>query len=107
MQVELVEALCDGRAAGGKLFFVGDYKQSIYRFRGAEPHVFRRLRERDPAGGRLPLSLNFRSQPAVLDFVNALFCEADWARNTSRWSRTGRRSARRRPSSSSGRYRRR
>ena len=28
-----------------------------------------------PAAGRLPLSLNFRSQPAVLDFVNALFCE--------------------------------
>ncbi|NQU24896.1 MAG: PD-(D/E)XK nuclease family protein, partial [Candidatus Nealsonbacteria bacterium] len=59
----------------GKLFFVGDYKQSIYRFRGAEPHVFERLCEKIPAAGRLPLSLNFRSQPAVLDFVNALFCE--------------------------------
>jgi ATP-dependent helicase/nuclease subunit A len=75
LQVELVEALCDAELTRGKLFFVGDYKQSIYRFRGAQPQIFRRLREKMPAEGRLPLSLNFRSQPAVLDFVNALFCE--------------------------------
>ena len=74
LQVELVRALCDGRVADGKLFFVGDYKQSIYRFRGADPHVFRRLRDEIPASGRLPLTLNFRSQPAVIEFVNALFC---------------------------------
>ena len=29
-----------------------------------------------PETGRLPLSLNFRSQPAVLEFVNALFAPA-------------------------------
>lgn len=75
LQVEMVKALCDNEHLRGKLFLVGDYKQSIYRFRGADPHVFRRLREEIPAAGRLPLSLNFRSQPAVLDFVNALFCE--------------------------------
>ena len=75
LQVELVRALCDGRVADGKLFFVGDYKQSIYRFRGADPHVFRRLRDEIPAHGRLPLTLNFRSQPAVIEFVNALFCQ--------------------------------
>ncbi|MGA2259452.1 MAG: UvrD-helicase domain-containing protein, partial [Thermoguttaceae bacterium] len=74
LQVELVRALCDGRVADGKLFFVGDYKQSIYRFRGADPHVFRRLRDEIPAHGRLPLTLNFRSQPAVVEFINALFC---------------------------------
>jgi ATP-dependent helicase/nuclease subunit A len=73
LQVELVEALCGGDLAGGKLFFVGDYKQSIYRFRGAKPHVFRKLRDRTPAAGQLSLTLNFRSQPAILDFVNALF----------------------------------
>jgi len=76
LQVELVEALCDDELLGGKLFFVGDYKQSVYRFRGADPRVFRRLRERIPAEGRLPLSLNFRSQPAILSFINALFCES-------------------------------
>jgi len=75
LQVELVEALCGEDLTRGKLFFVGDYKQSIYRFRGADPRVFRRLRQSMPEKGRLPLSLNFRSQPAILDFVNALFCD--------------------------------
>ncbi len=73
LQVELVRALCDDCVADGKLFFVGDYKQSIYRFRGADPHVFRQLREEIPAEGQLPLTRNFRSQPAVIEFVNCLF----------------------------------
>jgi ATP-dependent helicase/nuclease subunit A len=75
LQVELVEALAGGELMQGKLFFVGDYKQSIYRFRGADPQVFRRLREATPSEGRLPLTMNFRSQPAILHFVNALFCD--------------------------------
>jgi len=75
LQVELVKALCDDDVTGGKLFFVGDFKQSIYRFRGADPRVFRKLRGEIPPQGRLPLTRNFRSQPALLDFVNALFCE--------------------------------
>ena len=75
LQVDLIKSLCDNEHLRGKLFFVGDHKQSIYRFRGADPHVFRQLREEIPVNGQLPLSLNFRSQPAVLDFVNALFCE--------------------------------
>jgi ATP-dependent helicase/nuclease subunit A len=74
VQVELVEALAGEGLKQGRLFFVGDFKQSIYRFRGADPRVFERLREKMPADGRLPLTLNFRSQPAVLNFVNALFC---------------------------------
>lgn len=75
LQVELVEALCGEMLTRGKLFFVGDFKQSIYRFRGADPHVFRRLQETTPPDGRLPLTRNFRSQPAILRFVNALFCD--------------------------------
>ncbi len=73
LQVSLVKALCNDQYLGGKLFLVGDYKQSIYRFRGAQPHVFNDLRSEIPAEGQLPLSLNFRSQPAILDFVNELF----------------------------------
>lgn len=76
VQAELVTALCRDRMADGRLFLVGDYKQSIYRFRGADPEVFRRLRHALPETGRLPLSLNFRSQPAVIEAVNAIFCEA-------------------------------
>ena len=55
---------------------VGDAKQSIYRFRGAQPEVSRSLSEQLPEASRLSLTTNFRSQGAVLDFVNALFCEA-------------------------------
>ena len=63
--------------AGGRLFLVGDFKQSIYRFRGAEPELFQRLpRPSSPSAGRLALTENFRSVPGVLDFVNALFADA-------------------------------
>lgn len=73
VQAELIDALCDGRPHDGKLFIVGDFKQSIYRFLGAEPSIFRDRRQNMPERGRLPLSRNFRSQPAILDFVNLLF----------------------------------
>lgn len=76
VQVELVRALCCDSLTNGKLFFVGDYKQSIYRFRGAQPEVFRGLSNEIPSAGRLPLSINFRSQRPIIDFVNALFAEA-------------------------------
>jgi ATP-dependent helicase/nuclease subunit A len=76
VQVELIKSLCGDDYQAGKLFFVGDFKQSIYRFRGADPTVFRTLEAEMPKRGRLPLSCNFRSQPAILHFVNALFCDA-------------------------------
>ena len=73
LQVELVKALCGEKLSAGRLFFVGDLKQSIYRFRGAKPQVFIDLQHAMPKAGQLPLSQNFRSQPAILHFVNALF----------------------------------
>ncbi|MFN0053924.1 MAG: UvrD-helicase domain-containing protein [Planctomycetales bacterium] len=73
IQSDLVKLLCGKALLNGKLFVVGDVKQSIYRFRRAEPQVFRKLRESIPPEGRLPLTMNFRSQPAILSFVNALF----------------------------------
>ena len=76
LQVDLVLALCGAGFDAGRLFFVGDFKQSIYRFRGAEPKVFQELRNKIQQIGRLPLSTNFRSQPEILHFVNALFCDA-------------------------------
>ncbi|HEY4232108.1 MAG TPA: UvrD-helicase domain-containing protein [Lacipirellulaceae bacterium] len=76
LQVDLVKLLCGERIEDGKLFFVGDFKQSIYRFRGAQPQVFHDLRSEVPERGQLPLNENFRSQPAILNFINALFCIA-------------------------------
>ncbi|MDW8079076.1 MAG: UvrD-helicase domain-containing protein [Thermoguttaceae bacterium] len=75
-QEALIRSLCGDALRTGKLFFVGDYKQSIYRFRRADPEVFRRLWETIPAHGRVALTRNFRSQPGILSFVNALFCQA-------------------------------
>ncbi|MCA8955720.1 MAG: UvrD-helicase domain-containing protein, partial [Planctomycetes bacterium] len=76
MQAQIIDRLAELAGVSGqpaKVFFVGDPKQSIYRFRGAMPEVFRRLQEEIPAEGQLPLSVNFRSQPAVLSFINGLF----------------------------------
>jgi ATP-dependent helicase/nuclease subunit A len=75
VQMKLVDALCGGHLTNGKLFAVGDHKQSIYRFRGADVSLFKGLRNRLSISGQLSLTLNFRSQPAILNFVNALFAE--------------------------------
>ena len=56
----------------GKLFFVGDEKQSIYLFRGADVSVFRKLKE-DLASKDTALSSNYRSSSALIDAFNALF----------------------------------
>jgi ATP-dependent helicase/nuclease subunit A len=76
VQSEIVRALCGKELLKVKLFLVGDAKQSIYRFRRADPEVFHQLRQEIPEEGRLPLSVNFRSQPAILNFTNCLFASA-------------------------------
>ncbi len=56
----------------GRLFFVGDPKQSIYRFRRAD--IAQYLRAPGQLGAtELALTTNFRSSPAVLDWVNHTF----------------------------------
>lgn len=62
-----IENLCPD-----KLFFVGDEKQSIYLFRGADVSVFRGLSE-DFKDGNLSMNTNFRSHPALIGTFNTLF----------------------------------
>ncbi|HUT01733.1 MAG TPA: PD-(D/E)XK nuclease family protein, partial [Phycisphaerae bacterium] len=57
----------------GKLFVVGDAKQSIYRFRGAQVEVFRDLCEGLGANRQEFLSTSFRTHRAGAAFVNHLF----------------------------------
>ncbi len=59
----------------GKLFVVGDPKQSIYRFRRADVGQMKRLQSSmERSGGRtLKLVQNFRSQTPVIGWVNRLF----------------------------------
>ncbi len=75
VQAEILELLAGETAGTGRLFLVGDVKQSIYGFRGAEPALLGRFRDRFPSAGRLQLTRNFRSTPAVIEFANALFAE--------------------------------
>ena len=68
-------ALPQGRRGGANLFIVGDRKQSVYGFRGADVNVFREMTEALVAAGgeSKPLRLNFRSQPPLINFFNYLF----------------------------------
>lgn len=64
------------RLEPGNRFLVGDVKQSIYRFRLANPRIFQRYASQwrgGIAGQTVALRGNFRSHEAILDFVNALF----------------------------------
>jgi ATP-dependent helicase/nuclease subunit A len=74
LQRRLLErlALAKGHA---NLFIVGDRKQSIYGFRGADVDVFREMTSLllQHGGNERPLQLNFRSQPPLIAFFNFLF----------------------------------
>jgi ATP-dependent helicase/nuclease subunit A len=75
LQAEIVALLAGPDLARGRVFLVGDTKQSIYGFRGARPELFDRHRDAFPESGRRALTENFRSGPGIIHFVNALFCE--------------------------------
>ena len=68
------------RPEGDNLFFVGDIKQSIYRFRQADPQVFvdkqqhwQAYPQPAPLPASLALDANFRSAPGVIAGINYLF----------------------------------
>ncbi|MBN1360654.1 MAG: helicase-exonuclease AddAB subunit AddA [Sedimentisphaerales bacterium] len=73
------QAILDALGSGDNVFVVGDIKQSIYAWRGAEPTIFlQRLQaaaaQAEAAGGlRVDLNTNFRSAQGILDFVNQIF----------------------------------
>ncbi len=54
------------------LFVVGDLRQAIYAFRGADPTLFTRVKD-EFSGKIVSLEDNFRSQKTILDFVNPFF----------------------------------
>ena len=59
-------------AVPGRLFFVGDPKQSIYRFRRADIALFAQAQQRY-SDGETKLTTNFRTAEPILDVVNAVF----------------------------------
>ena len=62
-------------AEAGKLFLVGDPKQSIYKFRRADMVLYRQVRERleERGVGFVSLTRSFRAVPNIQQFVNAAF----------------------------------
>ena len=60
------------RPSDGKIFAVGDPKQSIYRFRRADVNLVRRVRQ-IVGGEHVVLSQNFRSRRSIIEWVNHLF----------------------------------
>ena len=57
---------------GGSFFFVGDVKQSIYRFRGGVSALFHQVAELFDVRVE-PLRVNYRSRSKIVDFVNRSF----------------------------------
>jgi len=62
---------------GGSLFYVGDKKQAIYRFRGGDVSLFNEAAERFSIFNlnKGTLSKNYRSQKAVVEFNNVIFSQ--------------------------------
>lgn len=73
-QDKIVAALARETGAANR-FLVGDVKQSIYRFRLADPKIFRDYAQNwhGENGQTIPLAENFRSREGLLNFVNSVF----------------------------------
>ncbi|WP_282173780.1 helicase-exonuclease AddAB subunit AddA [Cytobacillus firmus] len=78
VQEAILQLVTADSEENGNLFMVGDVKQSIYRFRLAEPNLFlgkytRFDRDGERAGLRIDLARNFRSRKEVLHGTNYIF----------------------------------
>lgn len=78
VQETILKLVAKKEEHNGNMFMVGDVKQSIYRFRLAEPNLFLGKYNRfkvdgESTGLRIDLARNFRSRKEVLDATNYLF----------------------------------
>ncbi len=75
VQAEIYQSIypLDAAGGGGGLFVVGDPKQSIYGFRGADVFAYLRAKRAVPAAYHLPLQRNYRATAAMVTAVNAIF----------------------------------
>ena len=64
-------------AAAHGLLLIGDPKQAIYRFRGADIYTYIAARRTIPAAQRYTLDSNWRSTPALVAAVNAIFSHSE------------------------------
>ena len=64
--------IINDKRSKNKLFFVGDEKQSIYKFRGADVSVFNEL-TKDNENELISMTYNYRSTPELLSSFNLMF----------------------------------
>ena len=71
LQFNMIESLAGDETS---LFAVGDPKQSIYKFRNAEPGLFAQtIKRAEDSGTRIELDTSFRTRASLLEYVNNLF----------------------------------
>lgn len=74
----LIEEIISGSSEKFKTFFyVGDPKQSIYRFRGGNKELFDYVLKQNSQISLNSLNTNYRSNKVVVDFVNSVFTKLD------------------------------
>lgn len=74
----LIEEIISGNSEKFKTFFyVGDPKQSIYRFRGGNKELFDYVLKQNSQISLNSLNTNYRSNKVVVDFVNSVFTKLD------------------------------
>lgn len=78
VQETIIQLVTNSEEQSGNLFMVGDVKQSIYRFRLAEPTLFLDKYDRfghagEQQGLKIDLAQNFRSRKEVLEGTNFIF----------------------------------
>lgn len=78
LQVGIVNKICDEGLT--TLATVGDAQQSIYGFRGADLEVYQRTRAmmRERGSNEVELTVNYRSQPDILRFVEDIFSKPEF-----------------------------
>lgn len=74
-QWEIFDSLFLHEAYSGTVYLVGDPKQSIYRFRGADVYTYLKAGERLGLQSRYSLSVNYRSCPQLVHALNGLFAK--------------------------------
>ena len=69
-------------SSGGSLFYVGDKKQAIYRFRGGDVSLFDSVQDSFESFNpeRTVLSMNYRSQKEIVKFNNMIFSQDNLVR---------------------------
>ncbi|MBR9829999.1 MAG: UvrD-helicase domain-containing protein, partial [Oceanospirillales bacterium] len=76
LQYRIFRRVYAENADGTSLFMIGDPKQAIYAFRGADIHTYLQART-DTAGRHYTLGRNYRSSTALVEAVNHLFNHAE------------------------------